>query len=137
MDFGYTNDESRLQAARIWRDAAIADGWSARPTYDDHESQDRACSLEREGFVVQVLTRVMKPDSRWKYQVSISVWGPDTLAIVPPDTYDWGAILAATRHCNYCRKDGVDTQRVGFAGRCCAACLPAQRKVSERPGWDL
>lgn len=137
MDFGFTNDPERLAAAKAWRDAAIADGWAATPTYGDHEAQDSACTLDRDGFRVQVVSRVHKPGERWMFTASVEIWGPDRLAIRTPDTYNWSAIQSALQHCNYCHKDGVATQRVGFAGRCCAECLPEQRNRAERPGWTL
>ncbi len=137
MDFGFTNDPERLAAAMAWRDAAIADGWVATPTYGEHEHQDRACTLDREGFKVLVVSRVYEPGERWKFTASVDAWGPDRLAIDLPDTYDWAAIQAALKLCNYCKKAGVETQRVGFAGRCCDECLPEQRARAERPGWTL
>ena len=35
MDFGFTNDPSKIAAIRQFRDDAVADGWSIRPTYGD------------------------------------------------------------------------------------------------------
>lgn len=135
MDFGFTNDGARLRAAEAYRDAAVADGWSKRPTYES-ESIDRACTLNRDGFIMQVLTRDNSEKKRkWKHEAQISIWGPDGLAIPPPAEYDFAKIKALTRHCMYCKTDDVDTERVGFAGRCCAKCLPDQRKKIERPGW--
>lgn len=30
----YSNRPNRIEAMRAWRDAAIADGWTAEPTYE-------------------------------------------------------------------------------------------------------
>lgn len=133
MDDGYTNDSARFAAAVAWREAAIADGWDAKPGYPNHEAMERVCHLSKDGYIVHVLTR--EKVGKWAYQASVNVWGPDGLAIKPPFVYDMAAITAGTRHCNYCNADDVDTERVGFAGRCCAACLPRQREIAERPGW--
>ena len=134
MDFGFTNDRASFEAAAAWRDAAVADGWSVQPTYGAHEGVERAAKLTRDGFVAQVITRTKV--GKWLYEASVSVWGPDGLAVAPPNAYDWSAIVAATKRCSYCKAPDVETERVGFAGRCCAACLPAVRQCVERPGWD-
>lgn len=134
MDFGFTNDDARLRAAEAYRDAAAADGWSIRPTYNSEDIK-RASTLGREGFVMQVLTRDNSEKKGKWHEAQISIWGPDGLAIHPPTTYDFAKIKALTRHCNYCKADDVDTERVGFAGRCCAKCLPEQRARIEKPGW--
>jgi len=39
-----------------WRDAAVADGWSIKPTYQS-EVVEQAASLERDGFHAQVIAR--------------------------------------------------------------------------------
>ncbi len=135
MDFGFTNDQGRLDAARAFRDAAAADGWSIAPTYGASESVERAASLERDGFKMMVMARTSGEGAKWRYEAKISIWGPDGLAIKPPNEYDFSAIAASLRRCNYCPATDVDTQRVGFAGRCCEACLPEQRKRVEYPGW--
>ena len=136
MEFGFTNDSSRFAAAVAWREAAIADGWVARATYEKHEGIDRACTLEREGFVAMILTRQReKPNEKWAFEAKVSVWGPDRLAIRPPDVYSWETIVGDVERCGYCRKPSSDIQAVGFAGRCCPACLPEQRKRQEYPGW--
>src|ERR1700675_3073414 len=102
MDFGFTNDDARLHAAQAFRDAAAADGWSMRSTYES-ESIDRASTLRRDGFTMQVLTRDNSEQKRkWKHEAQISIWGPDGLAIKPPSTYDFAEIMARTRRCGYC-----------------------------------
>ena len=70
-----------------------------------------------------------------KPEGSVSIWGPDSLAIAVPMPYSWDAIVAGARTCSACGKTDVDTQRFSFAGRCCAACLPEMRRQHERPGW--
>jgi hypothetical protein len=135
MDFGFTNDDARLRAAQAYRNAAAADGWLLRPTYGS-ESVERAASLDREGFKMMVLTRDnSEKKGKWKHEAQISIWGPDGLAITPPEIYDFSEILAGTRRCGYCKTQDVETERVGFAGRCCAKCLPAMRAKIEKPGW--
>lgn len=136
MDFGFTNDSAKLKAAEDYRDAAAADGWKIRPTYGSSESAGRASSLDREGFKMMALTRDNSGNGgKWKYEVQISLWGPDGLAIAPPEIYDFAEIRARTRRCGYCKDEDVDTERVGFAGRCCGKCLPAMRTKIETPGW--
>jgi hypothetical protein len=133
MDFGYTNDHKQAAEVRAWRDAAIADGWAAKPTYRN-ESIESAMTLEREGYVVQVLLR--SPAGKWKHQAKLSLWGPDGLAIsLRGPVYDWAAIASGQNRCNYCGATDVATERVGFAGRCCSSCIPAVRLKVERPGW--
>jgi len=134
MDFGLTNDRAQFEAAAAFRDAASADGWVVGPNSppEDVSSWSRG---EKEGFVFQILTR--QNVGKWKYQAKVSMWGPDGLVIAPPDKYDWQAIKAAVTSCNYCGAAGVAVFRVGFAGRCCDACMPTVRPKVERPGWTL
>lgn len=134
-DFGFTNDQAQFDAAVAWRVAAIADGWAAEASYDG-EPMESACRLTRDGFVAHVLARTNKPGGRWKFTAKVDAWGPDRMAVRSPMVYDWGKLLQGTQHCKYCGADGVDTQRVGFAGRCCAACIVRERARIERPGWD-
>lgn len=136
LDFGFTNDQARIDAARAWRDAAIADGWMAEAMYAPREGIASACRLTRDGFVAQVITRENAPGLAHRFEVSVDVWGPDKLTVKPPFAYDWPAIQAAVRTCNACGATDVDTERYAFAGRCCAACLPAMRAKHERPGWN-
>lgn len=135
MDFGFTNDESRIPEIRAWIAAAVADGWS-HTTYFDSEPIESACRLAKDGFQVSILTRTLKPGGRWKYEAKASMWGPDGLVCGKPGTvYDWEQIKTLPRTCNYCHAKDVDVQRIGFAGRCCEACLPKERARAERPGW--
>jgi hypothetical protein len=110
-----------------FRDAAVKDGWLIEPTYE-HESIDRAATLKKEGFFIQVITRLGK-------EASINIWGPDGMAINPPDTYSWAAISSGLCICNLCGKTDVETHRFSFAGRACLECLPAAKKKHEYPGW--
>lgn len=136
MDFGFTNDKSQWDAAIAFRDAAIADGWTAEP-YFPNESFDQASRLSRDGFICSILTRDKRETvgTKWKFQAKVNIWAPDGLAIAVPMVYDSAVILSSQRRCQYCKAEDVDTQRVGFAGRCCANCLPEKRKQIERPGW--
>lgn len=134
MDFGFTNDDARFAAATAWREAAIADGWDAKPSYAS-EAMDRMCKLERDGFVVRVASRTQM--GKWKYQADVCGWAPDGLQIRLPTVYtDFELIKQQVRHCSDCNKDDVDTFRVSFAGRVCASCLPAAQKAREYPGWS-
>jgi hypothetical protein len=121
-----------IDGVRAWVAAAVADGWAITPTYGDHEPVERAARLTRDGFVVQAL---MRDDLPPVVGAAIHVWGPDSLTILVPQAYSYDSLVAGLRVCSKCRARDVDTQRVGFAGRVCAACLPAARKVAEYPGW--
>jgi len=149
MDFGFTNNVGIFDAVRAWRDAAIADGWQVQPTYPAPdpvpgpefgpnayrgEAMERACTLRRAGYTVHVITRTNV--GKWKFEAKLSAWCPDGMAIGLPREYDLAAIVSAVRRCNYCKRENVDTERVGFAGRYCATCLPTVRKRVEYPGWD-
>lgn len=120
--------------AHKWREAAIADGWAAEPTYGDHEPLEHAWKLRREGFTIQGLSRPgsdkMLPDA------AVSIWGPDGLAIKAPLEYDMAAIRRGAETCSECGSYPVATQRVAFANRVCAECAPAARKKYETPGWN-
>ena len=111
-----------------WREDAAADGWSHKPTYGDHESEERAATLNKDGWTVMTLARSEKC-------CSLSAWGPDRLAVTPPLIYDMAALQAGLLVCGYCNQPVEQTQRVGFAGRSCDACLATARARDERPGW--
>lgn len=122
-----------------WRAAAIADGWELKPTYG-YEDVSRAASLERDGFKAMVLTRDPAPATKHlaecrRHEYTLNIWGPDGLAIAASYPYSWEKIQAGTLKCMDCGKTVDKTQRVGFAGRVCAACLPAAKKRDEYPGW--
>jgi hypothetical protein len=136
MDFGFTNKLEDLESARQWVADAVADGWTIEPTYRT-ESIKRAATLTKDDYKALVLMRddSHTPGSRFKYTAQVSVWGPDGLAINVPREYDFALIEKAVRRCSECGVDDIDTQRVGFAGRVCAACLPAAQKKHEYPGW--
>lgn len=116
-----------------WRTAAEADGWEFRPTYAS-EPVEHAFRGERDGFTIQGIAR--PGDARHPPSASIHIWGPDSLAVRPPLTYDMDAIRRGARTCGYCGAEDVETARVGFAGRCCRTCLPVVRPQIERPGWN-
>lgn len=128
-EWGLTNDPKWRDLALVYLAAALNDGWESKDATAEHFTKD--------GFTMHILARDGGDGHGvfYRYQCSISIWGPDHLAIKPPDTYDWDAIQAGVRHCNYCDADDVETERVGFAGRCCAACVEKQRGRLERPGW--
>lgn len=135
-EYGFTNDREYLDAAHAFRKAAIADGWSCVPTYGDHEPMDSHATLNKEGFVCHVKARDRgEGKKKYRYEVQVSLWGPDRLCITAPMVYDWEAIKAGVRRCGYCGQEDVETQQVGFAGRSCEKCLPSARKQDEYPGW--
>jgi hypothetical protein len=132
------NNIEHLQQVQKFRDDAVKDGWSIKPTYN-HESVESASHLYKDGFVISILTRTndlrLYPNVNNLYEVEISIWGPDGLAIEPPREYDMKKIIDGMRFCKYCGKTDVDTFRYSFAGRCCKECLPALREEYEQPGW--
>jgi len=119
--------------ACAFRDAAIADGWEHHPTYK-LESEDRACSLSKDGWKMMIFTRKLLPKANYYYSVSISIWAPDNLAVQIPDAYNWDKIKNGVNICSECKNNG-ETFRYGFAGRCCKNCLPKLQEKHEYPGW--
>ncbi len=136
--FGFTNSQADYDAVVAWREAAIADGWDHEPSYGGHESEDRACRLKRNGFVVLIISR--KPLSltmdtgRWLAEAQVNAWGPDGMAIRVPDVYDGACFSVAVETCGYCGASSVTTERVGFAGRACPDCAPKER-AKLPPNW--
>ena len=139
MEFGFTNDVDELNRVKKFRDDAIDDGWFHKPTYDELESEDSSCSLEKSGFKMLILTRDYtkkeKSTCSWKYEASIDIWGPDGLVIHTKPNYDWEDIQKGLNRCLNCGKENVEVFRAGFAGRYCKDCLPEQKKLQEYPGW--
>jgi hypothetical protein len=133
--FGFTNDPQHKELADAYRQAAIADGWQCAPMFSN-EPVESAAELIRDGFTMQILTRETRGNAnKWRYQVTVSIWGSDGLVIKPPDTYNWDSIKAGMRTCNVCDKTDVDTERYHFAGRCCADCRTEMARRYESPGW--
>lgn len=118
-----------------WVKDAIADGWLAEPTYKG-EDIDNATRLMKEGFIVLAIDRVEKkqPWGITPAQQSVHVWGPDGLAIDPPETYSMEELKRKLRICGYCGKEGP-TKRIGFAGRTCDECHAKNVSRIEYPGW--
>lgn len=135
-EFGFSNDRADLETVREWVAAAVADGWNIEPTYKT-EPQESAATLSKNGFRAMALMRDRGEihDRRYRYEAHVSAWGPDGLAISVPKRYDFALIEKAVRRCGECGREDVDTQRVGFAGRVCAGCLPEARKKHEYSGW--
>jgi hypothetical protein len=120
-----------------FRDAAVKDGWSIKPTYK-LEEVDEASTLQRDGFRMSILTRMASPGDLYRrpsFDVCIGIWGPDGLAIRVPPVYNFESIKEGLRICNNCKKTNVKTERYSFAGRCCKKCLPQMKKEHEGPGW--
>lgn len=128
-----TNDEAVYEAAKAFRKAAVEDGWSIKPTYSS-ESVDSASTLRRDGFQMSILTRRLD-NLKYKYSVSIDIWGPDELVVMVPDVYGWEPIRRNLNRCNYCKKYVATCTRVSFAGRVCPDCDPKVRPSLERQGW--
>ena len=132
------NNIARLQHAQKFRDDAVKDGWSIKPTYD-HESVESASSLSKDGFVMMVLTRTCDlnkyTDVKNLYEAKISIWGPDDLSIEVPDHYDMGLIKKEMHKCHHCKKYVDETFRYSFAGGCCKDCLLMMRDKFEKSGW--
>lgn len=126
-----TKDINKVLQAIAWREAAVADGWTAEPTYK-HEPYERASRHTKEGFICTILARV---NDGGLHEASVSIWGPDRLVVKAPIVYDWQTIKDGLRRCGYCHATDVDTERVSFAGRCCAKCRPAVSAKLEQPGW--
>jgi hypothetical protein len=133
------NNIERLRHVQKFRDDAVKDGWSIKPTYFPHESVDSASSLSKDGFSMLILTRthdlIKYPNVKNLYEVEISIWGPDGLAIEVPDYYDMELIKKNMYKCKHCGKFVVETVQYSFAGRCCKDCLPALKEKFEKPGW--
>jgi|GEM_PF-3222612 len=132
-----------LARVTAWRDAALADGWAARPTYTTvsggvGESAERACTLTRDGFTVQVVTRPAGKDRQGyatPVDASIAAWGPDGLAIeLDSPTYSMTALQRSLTRCGYCEAEGPTT-RLGFAGRACPECRTVLAPKIEHRGW--
>ena len=121
----------KLEASRNFRDAAVADGWFIEPTYGTSESVDHAARLQKDGYIMQVITR--PPAERTNGSASVHIWGPDGLAIATPNVYSFEELKKSTRRCQYCKAEDVQTDRVGFAGRACLTCAPIEEaKLGKR-----
>ncbi len=133
------NNIGQLRNVQKFRDDAVKDGWSIKPTYDNLESVDSASKLSKDGFIMSILTRtedlVKYPNIKDLYDAEIYIWGPDELRIEVPDHYDMELIKKNMRKCSNCGKFVDETVCYSFAGRCCNDCLPALRKEFEKPGW--
>lgn len=130
--WGFTNKQSDYDRICTFRDAAVNDGWSIKPTYGT-ESVDRASSLKKDGFVMMIITR--ETPHKWKYEANISIWGPDGLGIPSPYSYDFDKISKSLTTCPVCKAENVETQRFSFAGRCCADCRPKMAAKHEQGNW--
>lgn len=120
----------RIATVRSWgwpyANAALDDGWV--PTLVADAGMDhRQVTLERDGFKLHLVGAF---DCR-----RIMAWGPDGLAVTPPDPYDWPKFALGTRVCDFCGQTDVETSRVAFANRSCSKCLSVARLKLETPGW--
>lgn len=131
-EHGFTDDASRLERVREFRDAARDDGWASEPTYEN-EAEDSHATMSRDGFTLHAMCREGR--GAWKYCAQISIWGPDGVAVETPETYSMDAVIAGLRRCEFCNAKDVETHRVAFANRSCGDCLEEQRRIHETPGW--
>ena len=122
-----------IAKAIAWREAAIADGWQCRPTYD-HEPMEQAFRMTKDGFIVLGLARPETHEACGSGE--ISAWGPDGMHIPAGETYDWPALKRAVETCQYCGAFPCKTERVAFAGRACEECGPKQRAALPRNWAD-
>ncbi len=123
MDFGLTNDKKRLAAAKQFRLDALADGWVEETPLHSKEPLEQYSHLSRStGWKMHIMARVNKDGGKFKYQVSVDIWGPDMLCIKVPMQYDRAVIKAGMKRCSLCSAEGVETTRFSFAGRCCINC---------------
>ena len=130
----YGATEQQKRTVLDWKAAAIADGWTCEPTYHG-ESEDRACRLWRDGYLVSVIAREPQ-DGRFKSEYSLHAWCPKGIALEIPIPYSFEALAANTRRCSWCKREDMETVRVAFADRVCLECEPAARKKLEYPGWN-
>ena len=123
-----------VEWARTYRDDAIADGWDAEPMYQQ-EAFERAARLQRDGWVMNVFAR--PPKEKFRGDVNVTIWGPDGLSvrISFPTAYSMAYLIGELRCCPECGAKNVNTYRVAFSNRCCAACRPALKAKLERAGW--
>ena len=85
---------------------------------------------------MMVLSRENRAGSKFAYEAMVYLWGPDGLSIKPEAPYNWKRIKEGLRVCGWCGAAGVHTERVGFANRVCAKCIPEAQGKIEQPGWD-
>ena len=118
---------------RAWVKAAVEDGWTIRPAYGEHESVDRAASLDREGFHAMAVVRepmeATKSNAGNLYPyASLNVWGPGGMCVQHTTVYDWGKLQENLQLCQYCEKmfEG-EPYRVAFADRACQTCGPKEQ----------
>lgn len=123
-----------VAACTRWREAAAADGWAVRAAYQGEELE-RAWTAERDGFKVLGIARGELRHGARLATATLSIWGPDGMAISPPPVYDWDAIQRGAATCLECEAHPVETQRVGFVGRYCRPCADRLRPSIERQGW--
>jgi len=134
--WGYTDKLEDYLAGIRFRVDAVLDGWVFQPTYENSEPLENAWKGVRDGFIIQGITRDNTAKKhKHKFEVNIAGWAPDSLAIRLPFVYNWEEIKAQVNWCRACERMVDETHRVGFAGRVCAGCLPAERKRIETPGW--
>ena len=137
MSFEGWTEEIRQQAAQ-YRSDALADGWTSEPL-SKWEPEELWSRLRRDGFTLQIVARFPRPRSEHSMECkkpngAVHAWGPDGMGIKVGRRYSWDEFQAGLTTCNECGAQG-ETHRFSFAGRCCAACLPAMKKTHEYPGW--
>lgn len=111
-----------------WRDQAMQDGWSSRPTYGSHEPETSAFTLEKDGFSIMGYARI-------RFDCSLHGWGPDKLSIVVPNEYNFLKLKENMLLCQECNNYVNHVQRVAFCNRVCDSCFDYARKKYEYSGW--
>lgn len=105
---------------------------------------DRSVVLRHGDKVVWLVDRDVRPAGRGdvppRRELVTHAWFADGLAAAAapvPDVFDHDAVESLRGVCPKCGKDvGADgLERVGFAGRYCAACAAAERPRQEFRGW--
>lgn len=125
-------EELTKQEVDAWRLAAVEDGWSIEPTYQN-EPIEQAAKLCKDSWAARTISRPSGssfPGS--KESNSINVWGPDRLQVRPGIPYSMDALVAGLRTCHKCGAQDVDTTQYYFAGRVCLEC---RKVLKEHAGW--
>ena len=129
------NEEGRI-LAEIWRDMAVADGWSCEPTY---KPEDPHFTLTHPSGWKAMIDCRCYPKARPGVlccKDRVSIWAPDGLGVNSvPYNMDW--LCDLTRVCDACGERGVATVRIAFANRVCKKCRADPSVVAkyEPKGW--
>ncbi len=125
---------------RTWKTAALADGWAIKPTYGEHESVDRAASLEKDGYnegsIPEKLQKKPEASRDGESQGQLHYYLRSSLDLESPvTTPGFSRRSEIPKLCSECGQVKPQTSRVGFANRVCDDCKPAAKAKYEKPGW--